>query len=365
MKAQCELKSISDDDLLRRLSELLQSSRRFEAELVAHISEVDYRRLYARNASSMFTYCTTVLHMSEYEAYSRIKAARAVRKHPVLLDMLADGRLHLSGIVLLRPHLTKANRDLVLRRATHQSKRRIKELVAEISPKPDVRATMRKLPAKIVKTKPSPMVEQGPDPVRPPSTEQNEPQSAATRPPTSTPPKPAVTEPLAPARYKITFTASSELRDKLEKLRSLMRSSIPDGDLAALIEEAVTEKIEKLESKRYGTTKNPRKSLEETDTSVSSRYIPAPVRRAVYERDQNRCTFVDAAGRRCNETEWLEFHHVRPYGRGGDNSPENVFLVCRTHNLYLAEHDYGKEAIGPVPKLRGSCFRGRGGLYLW
>ena len=124
-----------------------------------------------------------------------------------------------------------------------------------------------------------------------------------------------------------------------------MRSSVPDGDLAVLIEEAVTEKIAKLESRRYGTTKNPRKDLEETDTSASARYIPAPVRRAVYERDQNRCTFVDATGRRCNETEWLEFHHVEPYGRGGDHSPDNIFLLCKTHNLYLAERDYGKEKM--------------------
>ena len=67
------LKSISDDDLLRRLSGLVQQSRRVESELVAHIAEVDERRLYAREAcSSMFAYCTEVLHLSEWEAYLRI-----------------------------------------------------------------------------------------------------------------------------------------------------------------------------------------------------------------------------------------------------------------------------------------------------
>ena len=35
------LKSISDDELLHRLSELMQQSRRVESELVAHIAEVD------------------------------------------------------------------------------------------------------------------------------------------------------------------------------------------------------------------------------------------------------------------------------------------------------------------------------------
>ncbi len=85
-----------------------------------------------------------------------------------------------------------------------------------------------------------------------------------------------------------------------------MRSSVADGDLAAIIEEAVTEKLERLEAKRYGKTKAPRKSLAETDTSASSRYIPAAVKRAVYERDLGQCAFVDETGRRCKETGRLE-----------------------------------------------------------
>src|SRR3989304_4209617 len=86
------LHSISDDELLRRLSDLLKESRRGEADLVAPIGEVDARRLYAREAaSSMFTYCTEVLHLSEAEAYLRIAAARASRKYPMLLAMLSGG----------------------------------------------------------------------------------------------------------------------------------------------------------------------------------------------------------------------------------------------------------------------------------
>ncbi|HEX9724873.1 MAG TPA: hypothetical protein VGC53_11395 [Vicinamibacteria bacterium] len=86
MKHELQFKSfskVSDDELLRRLSDLLQKSRRVEAELVAHIGEVDARRLYAREAApSMFAYCTETLHLSEHETYLRIKVARASRKHP-------------------------------------------------------------------------------------------------------------------------------------------------------------------------------------------------------------------------------------------------------------------------------------------
>jgi hypothetical protein len=131
------LQAIPDDELLRRLAELLQQSRRVEADLVSHIGEVEVRKLYAREAApSMFVYCTEVLHLSESEAYLRFAVARAARKHSVLLTLLADGRLHLTGIALLAPHLTRENLDVLLERAAHLSKRQVLELIAEIAPRP-------------------------------------------------------------------------------------------------------------------------------------------------------------------------------------------------------------------------------------
>jgi hypothetical protein len=328
MKQQLQLKSISDAELLRRLSELLQKSRRVESELVAHIAEVDARRLYARFTSSMFTYCTEVLHLSEHEAYLRITAARASRKHPMLLEMLADGRLHLSGIVKLVPHLTEANRETLLVRATHKTKSQIEEVVAEIAPKPDVPLKIHKLPERREKAKPTSPSLLGPD-------------RAEVSKSISSPMKPAVVEPLAPARYKVAFTANAELHDKLKRLQALMSSS----DLAAIIEEAVTEKLERLEAKRFGKTKAPRKSLEETDTSPSSRHIPAAVKRAVHERDRGQCAYIAPNGRRCTERTRLQFHHRKPFGIGGDHSVENIQLTCRTHNGYFADRDYGKKLM--------------------
>ena len=384
------LTSFSDDELLRRLSNLLGQSRRDEADLVAHIGEVDRRRLYAREASpSMFGYCTEVLHLSEAEAYLRIAAARAAREHPVLLTLLADGRLHLTAIAKLAPHLTPENRDDILERAARRSKREIEELVAEISPRPDAPAVMRKLPDRRAGTT-SPAIRLGPDVeaaslglrpdgvasvsrrLRPDGVPARESQlrpdgaaaasvelrpdgiaaagvehlpSGATVPPASPRARPSVVEPLAPARYKVQFTASAELRDKLERLRALMRPSVPDGDLAAIIEQAVTEKLQRLEARRFARTQAPRKTLSQSQTSPTTRQIPAAVKRAVYERDGGRCRYEDEQGRRCTARQELEYHHRRPFGHGGDHSVANVALACKCHNGYLAEVDYGREAM--------------------
>src|SRR6185295_3318504 len=65
------------------------------------------------------------------------------RQFPVLLDMLADASLHLTGILLIGPHLTEANQSELLARARFRSKRELERLVAELAPCCDV-------PSKIV-----------------------------------------------------------------------------------------------------------------------------------------------------------------------------------------------------------------------
>jgi hypothetical protein len=352
MDSSRSLKSISDDELLRRLSDLLHSSRRVEADLVAHIGEVDERRLFARDAApSMFAWCTDILHLSEAEAYLRIAVARASREHPMLLDLLRDGRLHLSGIARLAPHLTRENRQRLLERAAWKSKRQIEELIAEISPRPDAPAVMRKLPEPRARGEQASGLTLGLDPAQP--SLELRPDGVGAElvpervevPRTPTPARPTRVEPLSPARYKVQFTASAELHDKLERLRALMQSSVPDGDLAAIIEAAVSEKIEQLEAQRFAKAKSPRKRLSESDMRPGSRHVPAAVKRLVYERDGGRCRYVDAQGRRCTARDGLEYHHRHPHGLGGDRSPDNICLMCRAHNQHLADLDYGKKAM--------------------
>jgi hypothetical protein len=159
------------------------------------------------------------------------------------------------------------------------------------------------------------------------------------------PPLPATVLPLAPGRYKVQFTASTQLHDKLERLRELLRSKIPDGDVAAIIEEAVSEKLERLEARRFGQTKAPRTQLSQSDTSPGSRHIPAAVKRVVSERDGQRCRYQNQQGRRCPARSGLEFHHQYPFAFGGERGPDNIVLLCRPHHQLLAEHDYGATRV--------------------
>ncbi len=435
---------LSDDELLCRTRALLRSMLRDEADLVAHIGEIDARRLYARfGVSSMFGYCTQILHLSEHEAYLRITAARAARSHPMLLDMLRDGRLHLATVARLAGHLTAENCDAVLARAVHRSKREVEELVAELSPRADAPAAMRKLPDRRPSADAAGLESRGQDAfvdavmangsggiglqgagrtatadgrrldssgVVAPGTDaagrrddtprgQRVPERVGLRPAA----RPAEgrrsqIEALAPARYRVQFTASAELRDKLERLQALVRSSVDDADLVTAIDVAVTEALARRVARRFGGKPRVRPgqqragaapdelSLQRTTaappapagsrqgpskpqvpigrqvtaelpvcsravvrrSATPSRHIPAAVRRAVDERDRRQCRYVDEQGRRCSARSGLEFHHRHPYGHGGGHTAENVSLLCRSHNRYLAEVDYGRERMGTV-----------------
>jgi hypothetical protein len=140
-------RTLSDAALLSRLADVAQHERDATAELVAHLVELDVRKLYrAEGHGSLFRYCTDALRLSEHAAYAHIEAGRVARTFPVVLDRLADGSLNLTTLGLLGPHLRPENHVEVLDQAAGR-KRDVQLLVARLAPQPDVAASVRKLPA--------------------------------------------------------------------------------------------------------------------------------------------------------------------------------------------------------------------------
>ena len=140
--------ALSDGQLLVEVRRLAGQERQATAQLIAALGELDARRFYVgEGCSSLFTYCTRVLHLSEHAAYRRIEAARAARKWRAIFELLGDGSVHLTAISLLAPHLTAENHQQLLATARHKSKRDVEEIVARLRPQPPVPSSVRKLPA--------------------------------------------------------------------------------------------------------------------------------------------------------------------------------------------------------------------------
>lgn len=329
--------ALSDVELLLEVRALACCEHQATARLIAVLGEVDVRRLYlAEGFSSLFTYCTQVLHLSEHAAYGRIEAARAARKWPAVLDLLADGSVHLTAVTLLAPHLTPENHRDLLTAARHKSKREVEKIVAALRPQPPVPSSVRKLPAPAA----PPVVATIPDnvPVGELSVASTDPVDNPVPPLVPEAPKPiAQVKPLAPEYYKVQFTVSRDTHDKLRQAQDLLRHRVPTGDVAAIFDRALTLLLAELHRTKHAATERPRSPR---PSGSHSRHVPAAVKREVSKRDGGQCAFLGAAGR-CSERGFLEYHHVVPFADGGTTTAANLELRCRAHNSYEAERWFG------------------------
>jgi hypothetical protein len=142
------LSHLTDPVLLRDLAAVAANDRASTATLLAHLAEVDARRLYLPAAfSSMYAYCIHELGLSEDAAYKRIQAARMARQFPAIFEAVADGRLHLGAVGLLAPHLTPGSANELLAAAAHRTKSEVEQLIAERFPRSEMLALVQAIPA--------------------------------------------------------------------------------------------------------------------------------------------------------------------------------------------------------------------------
>jgi len=169
--------------------------------------------------------------------------------------------------------------------------------------------------------------------------------------PTSSPKRAARIEPLSEARHKVQLTVSTEIREKLERATALLRHRNPSGDLAVVVERALDLLLADLEKEILGKTIRPQ-SKSGAATNADDGSVSRPARRSVFERDGEQCSFVDEDGNRCPATSFLEIDHVRPRACGGDGGIDNLRILCRAHNQWLAEEAFGREHIAQSIHLR-------------
>jgi hypothetical protein len=317
------LSHLSDQTLLHDLAGLVARDRVTTAELLAHIAEVDARRLWApAGHPSMQAYCVEELHLSEDSARRRIHAANVAQRVPVILQALAEGRLSLSSVLLLGPWLTLENADDLIGAATHKTKYEIQQLIADRFPRLDVPAAVQAVGNS------TPMT----------SSEQKcalERISVKSKAKESAVQGSSV-EPLATERYALQLTMDQTTHDKLRHLQRRLSHRIPSGDLLQVFNWMLD-----LANRELDKTPKPR--LNRRTGSANPRYISTDIKQVVRERDGDRCTFVSDTGRRCSARTFLEYDHIVPVARGGLATAENLRLRCPAHNRYAAECQFGTE----------------------
>ncbi len=284
--------------LLAKAKELARRYRESVAELVAVIAEIDRRKAYTEASRfSTFEFCVKDLGLSEDDAFKMIRSARAATDRPEVLSFLAEGSLTARTVALLAPDKREPDFVELLDRARGRTVNEVERIMAERRPEPAIADRVRALGT----------------------------------------PAPAGSH--EPMLYSFQFSADQELKRLLGRLRDVLSHKYPKGRFEDILKEALRDYLGRhapLLTKPIdeGPIKNPR-----------ARRAAPSIRDQVWKRDGGRCTFVNAEGKRCEATRWLEVDHVKPWAFGGrSDDPANLRLLCRAHNQAEARRLFGDSA---------------------
>ena len=309
----------SDGDLMAAATRLAAEGRQVTADLIALLAVLVERKLYAGEGyGSAHDFCVGRLRLSDAQAYHRLAAAHVAWRVPSVLDRLRAGKVTLTTVALLRPHLTEENAARVLDWAEGRGKREVEAFVRGLAPRPEVTPSLRRLdgprsivtaaadrtadrpaaacePAALPAARPSAATtssealgvtartaSQGgpvaPSPLASPSASllssldrveseasrdaarQDGRQPSASSPaasaPTSVPPAPrAEIRALTPTRYSLRMTIGEETRQKLLRALDLLQHAVPTRDAAEVLDRALTLLVAHLERAKFAATK--------------------------------------------------------------------------------------------------------------
>jgi len=301
------------------------------ADFLVALADFDRQRLWVQlGHASVFYYLHRDLKLSKGAAHYRKVAARLIQEFPEVVAPFREGKLCITTVVELARVITPENSADVLPRFFYLSKQEAKAVAVEICPAAVVprREVVTKVVTEVV-------VAELP---------RAAPFHLGETPPHA-PPAPAPagyrdsTVPLTPNLQRLHMTVSKQFIDKLDAARKGQGHAQP-GASAEKVLEAALDLLLAQQAKRRAEVKKPQQNPR---PAKNPNHVTAAVRRAVWSRDDGKCTWPLDSGGICGSTLRLEIDHVVPRGRGGPSTIDNCRLTCAAHNQLAARQVYGDE----------------------
>lgn len=241
---------LSDDELFSELKRLASLERESTVEVLRHLAELDRRRAVEQtHTPSLFVYCVRELGYSEGAAYRRIHAARCARSFPRAFVLLKRGRISLTTVSTLAPHLTRENHRRLLEQACGMTKYEVGRLVAGFQPRPEGRELIRAL-------SPSPKAcSQSPQSDALPLSDASPP-TGSTEPPPVDPAEAAA----GARRVEFRFYADEDFLGKFRRAREVLWHKHPRGRLEDILGEAIEALLDKRDPERRIARKRKRRT---------------------------------------------------------------------------------------------------------
>lgn len=260
--------AMNDQELHETAKKLATAEKAATAAVLQHLAEIDARRVFAKfGYPSLFEYCRRELGYDDGQAQRRVSASRILRQFPEV----ANGKFSMSALATAQGFFQRE-------KPTREEK---KDLLAKIegqSARTAERTLLAIYPQEIQKEKAR-----------------------------------AVTE----TATELRITLEKETIEKLEKLKELWGCQT----LTEVIQRAANEAHHRVDP-AIQRNASPTPKL-----TPKGRYIPSPIKKAVWTRDQARCTFPG-----CQAKAHLQLDHIKPFAMGGTSTLDNLRLRCFAHN---------------------------------
>jgi hypothetical protein len=353
----------TDICLLAAAQKLATAEKKTQVALIAHLAEITRRKLHLdQGYASMFDYCLRALHLASGEIWLRLQVSSCCGRFPELLEELASGGLNLTSAGKVSAFLREDNKTTILQNCRGKTTREVEEYLCTLKPKPTVPSSIHRCPRSTQVMRTTEQIRESEH--RLPGERELFPaenSEAATNAADHAPPpaaKPSRLEVLGDERYHLHCTISAVQRRKLERLAEVLGIDNPVRNLPALLEQAIDIALKAKDPAHPRRAKQvvPTETSQEQSSSSAprSRYIPAAIKRAVFQRDEYRCQFRAADGTRCPQRTHLCIDHIVPFAQGGTNEIPNLQLLCARHNLRKMERDFSF-SWHPARQQQSSC----------
>jgi hypothetical protein len=312
VETNMSLNNKTDAQILSGLKAWVGKEREAVTHVLYYLREVEERKLYLHEASSLNEFCMKVLKYSRHEAQARIDAMRLLKVIPEIDADLDSGKLSLT---VAAQTMSSFRKEDVRRKAAGEnplSEDEQKVVLADL-----MSTSTREADRKLATHFPGqPQIEK--------------------------------TKPVSETLTRIEFNADKETMKMFERLQAYYYHQT-GGSWEKLFEILADHEIKKLDTP-------PRRSP--GSKQGRTRYVRKQIHQKVWSNWERGCDHRLENGERCGSRQNLEKDHVIEFSRGGTNVKENLRLLCSAHNRYRSDRlqKLRREFMARAERVRTECF---------